>query len=169
MKLSKILLVTLPLVFINTHAEILKVEVAVGGMVCTACVSIIKKALTDKVPEVSEVENVDLGTGTALVKLKERNALMLDQLQKKLVAAFQKSTYKLENIKKIIAKGTVKKDDLGYFLLVTNSKQRINLPSAIDEQASSLVNKMAIVNGSIEKNNGSWDIADDEQASLNQA
>ena len=151
----KISYIFLPLIFwcCRLNASITDIKVRVGGMVCTACVSVITKALTGKISELVSVKNIDLKTGIVTATLTDNNNLTIAQLQTKLNDAVQKSTYKFEAIQSIAAHGTVGKDATGLFFTVSNSEERIDLPASLKKQAASLAknNSPAIISGVIEK------------------
>ena len=151
------------------HPEIIEINIKVDGMVCTACVSTIKKALLSKVSELSDITNIDLGTGIVQAKLKNGNNLTIAQLQTRLKNAVEKASYKFQDIANIVATGNVKKDKQGYFLVVSVSNQKINIPSRLFEQAALLLNMPALLSGNIQKVKNLFSIADDEKASLTQS
>jgi copper chaperone CopZ len=148
------------------HPEILEINIKVDGMVCTACVSTIKKALLSKVSELSDITNIDLGTGIVQAKLKKGNNLTIAKLQARLKNAVEKASYKFQDIANIVATGSVKKDKRGYFLVVSISNQKINIPSRLFDQATLLLSRSAMLSGNIQKVENIFSIADDEQASL---
>ncbi|MBS1987745.1 heavy-metal-associated domain-containing protein [Candidatus Dependentiae bacterium] len=91
-------LILFALFFTSLSSEILEVKVGIDGMVCTACISTIKRALLDKLSELKKVKKIDLKTGTVELTLKKGNKLSRSQLQEKLNVAIGKSTYKFRDL-----------------------------------------------------------------------
>ncbi len=142
----------------SVKAEIKSAKINIGGIVCVACVSPIKKALKNKVKAIKEVPHIDIKNGIVDIRLHEKNKLSLTQLQAQLRNAVKKSTYKLESIAEVSLNGIPKKENGTLQITVSGSKEKLQLSSDFEDQVkkASKENKKITVRGNLIEKKGSW-------------